>query len=156
MTRPAPSPSKYAYSLQVDLNSLPPGVTIHPTQVGNGWWLANDSDRPLILEERFAPDGQLDWGIKLVSGKIYHYYRSGIPMVGKEHLKGWQEVPLHPRLQLAQTPSKINEGRWSADLPEELPPSEAFAIEVNYDGQPHKITGLINYHFNELFDSFQS
>jgi hypothetical protein len=60
----------------VDLNSLPPGVTIHPTQVGNGWWLANDSDRPLILEERFAPDGQLDWGIKLVSGKIYHYYRS--------------------------------------------------------------------------------
>jgi hypothetical protein len=154
MTRPAPPPSKYAYSLQVDLNSLPPGVTIHPIPVG--WCLENDSDRPLILEERFAPDGQLEWGIKLVSGKIYHYYRSGIPMVGKEHLKGWQEVSLHPRLQLAQTPIKINEGRWNPDLPEELPPSEAFAIEVNYDGQPHKITGFINYHFNELFDSIQS
>jgi hypothetical protein len=67
-------------------------VTIHPTQVGNGWWLA---------------------------------------------------------------PRKIYESRWNPDISKELPPSEAFEIEVNYDGQPHKITGLI-HHFNELFDSLSS
>jgi hypothetical protein len=155
MSRPALPPSRYDYSLQIDLNSLPPEVTIHPTQVGNGWWLDNASDRPLILEESIALDGQRDSGFKLVSGKIYYYFRTGIPMVGKEHLKGWQEVSLHPRLQLKETPIKIYEGRWNPDIPKELPPSEAFAIEVNYDGQPHKITGLIHYHFNELFDSSQ-
>jgi hypothetical protein len=111
-----------------------------------------ESEYPTTLH---FPRFHSDRGSQLVSGKIYHYYRSGIPMVGKEHLKGWQEDPLHPRLQLKEASIKIYEGRWNPDIPKELPSAEAFAIAVNYNGQPHKITGLIHYHFNELFDSSQ-
>jgi hypothetical protein len=89
--RPAPPPSRYGYSLEVDAKSLPKGVTVRPSKddLAPRVFIANASDVPLIINERFQND-LLVGGAKLVSGKVYQYFPTGVPMEGKTHLKGWQ------------------------------------------------------------------
>src|SRR5512147_2506057 len=89
--RPAPPPSRYGYSLKIDLDSLPKGVTVRESRDAQAarYFIANSSDAPLVLNEIYQ-NGVLVAGTKLVSGKVYQYFPNGVPMEGKTHLKGWQ------------------------------------------------------------------
>jgi len=159
MSRPAPPPSRYGYSLKIDLASLPEGVTIREVgkigDIGNiRLFIANSSDVPLIIKEIFDFLGRLIHGTKLVSGKVYQYYPSGVPMEGLTHLKGWQapfgdiDITI---LSLQKIPDKIYEGR-QPDSPKDIPEPEPVSIPVNYNGQPYEIRGVIHYHLNESYD----
>ena len=75
-------------------------------------------------------------------------------MEGKTHLKGWQYEGLNEViLSLAQTPSKIYEGR-KRNLSKILPKPEYVSIPANYNGQPYEIKGFIHYHLNKLYDEY--
>jgi len=153
--RPAPPPSRFGYSLKIDLDSLPKGVTVREVRKGqtSRWFISNASDVPLVINERFQGD-RLVTGTKLVSGKVYQYFPSGVPMAGKKHLKGWQapfgEIK-ETSLRLARDPGKIYEGR-KPGLSKMLPTPEAFSIPAKYGGKPYKIKATIHYHLNAAYD----
>ena len=155
--RPAPPPSRYGYSLRIDADSLPRGVTVREVRDDQGarWFVSNASDVPLVIHERFQGD-TLVTGTKLVSGKAYQYFPTGVPMEGKTHLKGWQspfgEIK-ETLLTLPREPQKIHEGR-EPGLPTDLPPPEAISIPAKYDGKPYEIKGTVHYHLNGAYDVF--
>lgn len=155
--RPAPLPSRYGYSLKISLDSLLEGITLQEVgEVGdNRFFIANSSNIPLIINQRFDLIGRLVCAEKLVSGKVYQYYPEGVPMEGLTHLKGWQSFGefnstlIYPQ----RDPPKIYEGRQQ-NLSKDLPEPEPFSIPVNYDGQPYEIKGFIYYHLNEFYDEY--
>ncbi len=155
--KPAPPPSRYAYTIKFDLESLPAGVTLREARNGTmtQWFIANSSETPLVIHERFQGE-TLAAGTKLVSGKVYQYFPNGVPMEGKTHLKGWQapfgEIK-ETLLYLPKEPAKIYEGR-KADLPKDLPPPEAISIPAKYDDKPHDIKATVHYHLNEAYDAY--
>lgn len=155
--RPAPPPSRYGYTLKIDLKSLPKGVTVREVRDGQPprWFIANASDVPLVLNE-IHRNGALVAGTKLVSGKVYQYFPTGVPMEGKTHLKGWQ-APFgdikETLLYLPQEPAQIYAGR-KPGLSKELPKPEPFSLPASYDGKPHPIEGTVHYHLNEAYDAF--
>jgi hypothetical protein len=155
LSRPAPPPSRYGYSLKIDLNSLPKGVTIEEVgEFGNvRLFITNSSNIPLIINENIDYIGRLVHANKLVSGKVYGYFPSGIPMEGKTHLKGWQEYEKVNKvmLSLARSPSKIDTGR-KRNLSKILPEPESVSIPANYDGRPYEIKGFVHYHLNKRYD----
>lgn len=118
------------------------------------WFITNSSDKPLIINERFHLDGELEYGEKLVSGDFYQYFRHGIPMVGKEHLTGWQLAYAGSKLfSLGHEPAKIYEGRRE-NLSKDLPEPEPFSFPAKYDGKPHELKGFIHYHLNDFYDHY--
>jgi hypothetical protein len=160
ISRPIPPPSRYKYSIKIDLDSLPEGVTISEIgeigEIGSiRLFIANSSDKPLIINEIFNMD-QLVAGSKLIADKVYQYYPSGVPMAGLSHLKGWQ-APFgdisSTLFYLPKEPHKIYEGR-KRYLSIDLPDPEPISIPINYDGQPHQIKVLIHYHLNDLYDKY--
>jgi hypothetical protein len=155
--RPAPPPSRYTYSLVVDLESLPKGVKIRESDddLTPRLFISNSSDKPLIIDER-SQNEMLVAGTKLAGGKVYHYFPSGVPMEGKTHLKGWQapfgDIP-ETLLRLPRDPPTIAAGREKG-LGRDLPKPEPFSIPANYDGKPHAIEGEIRYQLNNAYDEF--
>ncbi len=155
--KPAPPPSRYTYTLKVDVKALPKGVTVREAKDEGPprLFIANSSDAPLVIDERFQ-NNVLVTGTKLMGGKVYHYFPTGVPMEGKTHLKGWQapfgDIP-ETILRLPRDPEKVYAGR-AEGLGKELPEPEAFSIPATFDGKPHPITGQIHYHLNEAYDAF--
>ena len=155
-SKPAPPPSRYTYTLKIDEKSLPKGVTIREAKDAGPQriFVANSSDKPLVIDERFR-DKTLVSGTKLMGGKVYHYFPSGVPMEGKTHLKGWQapfgDIP-ETILRLPRDPEKIYAGR-TPGLGKELPDPEPFSLPASYDGRPHAITGEIHYRLNDAYDA---
>jgi hypothetical protein len=156
--RPAPAPSRYGYTLELDQDSLPDKVIVREVVDDNKharYFIKNESDIPLIINERFQNE-QLVTGSKLVSGKVYMYFPNGVPMEGKQHLKGWQ-APFgdmeETLIVLDKEPSKIYEGR-KPGLSKEIPEPEAYAIKAVYDGKPYTIKATVRYHLNEAYDKF--
>lgn len=155
--KPAPSPSRYSYTIKYDLESLPAGVTLREAKNGpmQQWFIANAGETPLVLFERFQGETLVS-GTKLVAGKVYQYFPNGVPMEGKTHLKGWQapfgEIK-ETLLYLPNEPAKIYEGR-KPGLSKDLPPPEAVAIPAKYDGKPRDIKATVHYHLNEAYDAF--
>lgn len=153
--RPAPSPSRYAYSFQIDEKSLPKGVTVREAGEGNTrrYFIKNSGEKPLVIGEIFSNE-KLVSGTKLENGKVYGWFPSGVPMEGKTHLKGWQ-APFgdieETLLVLPREPLKIPEGR-KPGLGKEVPKPEESAIQVNYDGKPYEIKITIHYRLNEAYD----
>lgn len=154
--RPAPPPSRYRYTLEFDLKSLPPGVKLREFHVGGvtRYLLKNTSQTPLIINERFQGE-RLVTGDQLVSGKVYQYFPNGVPMEGKMHLKGWQ-APFgdieEAGILLPKEPAKIYEGRRPG-LSKELPKPEPVTIPAKYDGKPYEIKAVIRYHLNDAYDA---
>jgi len=161
MSRPPLHPSRYEYSLKIDLDSLPEGVTIREREdgdiVNSILVISNSSDIPLIIYEIFDAAGRLVCGTKLVSSKVYEYCPNGIPREGQTHLKGWQPFWDFSTFNgfihfcLEREPYKIYEGRQSG-LSKDIPEPEPVSIPANYDGQPYEIRGVIHYHLNESYD----
>jgi hypothetical protein len=155
--RPAPPPSRYGYVLKFDARSLPAGVTIREVsdKLGTRYFIKNTSDVPLVINQRFDNE-RLVSGAKLVSGKVYQYFPNGVPMEGKQHLKGWQapfgDIP-ETLLQLAKEPAKIYEGR-KPGLSKDIPRPEAAAIPATFDGRPYEIKVTIHYHLNKAYDAY--
>ncbi|HKS40611.1 MAG TPA: hypothetical protein VJX74_08330 [Blastocatellia bacterium] len=151
--KPAPSPSRYSYSVKLNVGSLPKGVTL--LERNGQWHIANASNVPLVINEMFHGDTLLT-ATKLVSGKVYTYFPNGVPMEGKTHLKGWQapfgEIKT-ALLYLGMEPKKIYEGRMPG-LPKDIPPSEAISIPAKYNGEPYEIKGIIHYHLNKEYDAY--
>jgi hypothetical protein len=157
--RPASPPSRYGYSIKIDIESLPEGVTVREVgEVGNiRFFITNSSDIPLIINQRFDLIGRLACAEKLVSSKVYQYYPNGVCMEGLTHLKGWQDPfgEINSTLiYLEKVPQKIVAGRKPNLAKDCLPEPEPFAIPVNYDGQPYEIEGLIYYHWNDYYDEY--
>lgn len=154
--RPAPPPSRYGYVLKIDPKSLPRGVSIREVndKLGHRLFIRNASDVPLILDQRFQ-NGRLVSGAKLVDGKVYHYFPNGVPMEGKQHLKGWQapfgDIP-ETLLHLPQEPAKITEGR-KPGLGKDLPRPDPVVIAADYAGRPYEIRGTIHYTLNPAYDA---
>jgi len=154
--RPAPPPSRYGYVLKFDAKSLPAGVTIRELSddLGTRFFIKNTGEMPLVIDQRFD-NGRLVGGAKLVSGKVYHYFPNGVPMEGKQHLKGWQapfgDIP-ETLIHLAAEPAKIYEGR-KPGLSKDIPAAEAAVIPATYDGKPHEIKVTIHYHLNKAYDA---
>jgi hypothetical protein len=153
--RPAPPPSRYTYTLHVDADSLPKGATLREAEgAPQRLFLSHAGEKPLVLDERFQ-NGVLVGGTKLVSGKVYHYFPTGVPMEGKMHLKGWQapfgDIP-ETMLRLPRDPDTIAAGR-APGLGRELPKPERFSIPARYDDQPHAITGEIRYQLNPAYEA---
>jgi hypothetical protein len=157
--RPAPPPSRYTYTMTIDAKSVPEGIIVREVRTGNvpRYFIKNTSDVPLVINERFQGD-RLVSGAKLVSGKVFHYFPNGVPMQGKQHLKGWQ-APFgdieQTLLSLPKDPAKIYEGRQPG-LSKKLPPPEPYQIPANYDGKPYKIKVMIHYHLNPAYDAHNS
>lgn len=155
--RPAPTPSRYSYVLRFDAKSLPTGVTIREVSdnLGTRYFIRNSSDLPLVINQRFQNE-RLVSGETLVSGKVYHYFPNGVPMEGKQHLKGWQ-APFgdikETLIQLAAEPAKIYEGR-KPGLPNDLPGPEAGKFPATYDGKPYEIKVTIHYTLNKAYDAY--
>lgn len=153
--KPAPPPSRYVYSFEVDPDSLPEGVTVREARDGETvrHFIRNTSDKPLIIDMRMQ-DGRLVGGNKLVNGKVYGYFPSGVPMEGKTHLKGWQ-APFgdlkETVLVLPREPETIYKGR-TPGLGREVPPDEEYDLPVEYDGKPHAIKLKIRYRLNPEYD----
>jgi len=153
--RPAPPPSRYSYTFKVDTKSLPQGVTVKEVTTGGVTrvFLANSSDTPLIINARYSGD-RLVAGTKLVSGKVLQYFPNGVPMAGKQHLKGWQspfgEIT-QTILRLPKDPDTIYQGR-KPGLSKDLPAPESYAIPATYDGEAHDIKVTIHYHLNPEYD----
>lgn len=155
--KPAPPPSRYAYTLKVDPKSLPDGVKIRESSDAGPprLFISNASDKPLVIDERFQ-NKVLVSGAKLMNGKVYQYFPTGVPMEGKTHLKGWQapfgDIP-ETILRLPTDPERIYKGR-EPGLGAELPKPEPFSIPATYDGEPHPLTGEIHYQLNPAYDEF--
>jgi len=155
--KPAPPPSRYGYRLELDKKTLPEKVTVREIvdDKTSRYFIKNESDVELIINQRFQ-DEKLVTGNKLVSGKVYMYFPNGVPMEGKQHLKGWQ-APFgdieETLIVFNKEPSKIYEGR-KPGLNRDLPEAEAFTIDATYDGKPYKIQGTIRYHLNEAYDKY--
>ncbi|MCE9532226.1 MAG: hypothetical protein K8T89_14070 [Planctomycetes bacterium] len=155
--KPAPPPSRYTYTLKVDEKSLPAGVKFRESSDTGPprLFISNASDKPLVIDERFQ-NKVLVSGAKLMNGKVYHYFPTGVPMEGKTHLKGWQapfgDIP-ETILRLPTDPEKIAAGR-EAGLGTELPKPEPFSIPANYDDKPHAIIGEVHYQLNKAYDEF--
>ena len=153
--RPAPSPSRYAYSFKIDEKSLPKGVTVREAGEGNmrRYFIKNSGEKPLVIGEIFSNE-KLVSGTKLENGKVYGWFPSGVPMEGKTHLKGWQ-APFgdieETLLILPREPAKIVEGR-KPGLGKDIPKPEESSIKVNYDGKPYEIKITIHYRLNEEYD----
>ena len=155
--RPAPSPSRFRYTLKFDTKSLPKGVVIRsaPFQKTVRYFIKNTSDVPLIINERYQAK-RLVSGAKLVSGKVYHYFPNGVPMAGKRHLKGWQApfgVIKETLLTLPKDPVTIYKAR-KPGLSKKLPLAENSTIAAKYNGKPYKIKLSIHYHLNPAYDVF--
>ncbi|WP_254508471.1 hypothetical protein [Anatilimnocola floriformis] len=156
-TKPAPPPSRYGYTLKIDAKSLPKGVTIREVrdEKTTRLFIANSSDVPLVIHERYQGD-TLATGTKLVSGQVYQYFPSGVPMEGKTHLKGWQapfgEIK-ETLLYLDKEPAKIYEGREPGHS-KELPAPEKVAIPAKLDDNSYEIKGVVEYHLNDEYDAF--
>ena len=154
--RPAPTPSRYGFTFEIDAKSLPKGVTVREVRNASSvrYFVKNTSNIPLIINERFQND-RLVSGAKLVSGRVLHYFPNGVPMQGKRHLKGWQapfgEIP--ETLLHIKEPKKIYEGR-KVGLTKELPKPEKVSIPANLGGKPYGIKGTIKYHLNKAYDVF--
>jgi hypothetical protein len=153
--RPAPPPSRYAYSFKVDEKSLPKGVSVREVVDGKNsrYFIKNAGETPLVIGEIYSND-KLVSGKKLAGGKVYGWFPSGVPMEGKTHLKGWQapfgdieETPL----SLPREPAKIIEGR-KPGLGKEVPKPEESTIKVSYDGKPYEIKITIHYRLNEAYE----
>jgi hypothetical protein len=155
--KPAPPPSRYGYTLKIDPKSLPTGVSVREVRNEKTTrnFIANSSEVPLIIHERFQGD-TLATGTKLVSGRVFQYFPNGVPMEGKTHLKGWQspfgEIK-ETLLYLDKEPAKIYEGR-QAGLSKDLPPAEKVAIPAKLDGKPYEIQGVVEYHLNDEYDAY--
>lgn len=157
--RPAPPPSRYTYTLKIDADTLPEGVTVREVadeeKKTARYFIKNTSDKPLIINERFQND-QLVTGSKLVSGKVYQYFPNGVPMEGKTHLKGWQ-APFgdieETMLVLGKDPEQIYPGR-EPGLSKKLPKPEATVFPAKYDGKPYEIKATVIYHLNPEYDKF--
>lgn len=140
-------PSRYTYVLEFDVSNLPEGVKI------KGQFISNSSDIPLIISEKFDMFGRFIGGTKLKSGKVYRYYPDGIPMSGKQHLKGWQ-TPFDvngTRLSLHSAPVTIYEGK-KRGLSKKIPKSERFTIPAKFNNKPYEIKGMIHYKLNPAYD----
>ena len=154
--RPAPAPSRYGFTFKIDAKSLPEGVMVREVRNESSirYFIKNTSDVPLIINERFQNE-RLVSGAKLVSSKVLNYFPNGVPMVGKQHLKGWQapfgEIP--ETLLHIKEPKKIYEGR-KVGLTKELPKPEKMSIPANLGGKPYEIKGTIKYHLNKAYDVF--
>ncbi len=153
--KPAPPASRYGYTFEVDKKSLPKGVTVRTVHLRKTTrhFLKNKSDKPLVIYEKFHLK-RLVAGTKLVSGQVYQYFPSGVPMAGKRHLKGWQApfgVINEVSIYLPKEPTKIYEGR-KPGLSKKLPPDEDIILEAKYDGKPHKIKIRVKYHLNPAYD----
>ena len=152
--RPAPPESRYAYSFKIEEKSLPKGVTVREVVDGKNTrhFIKNTSETPLVIGEIFSNE-KLVSGTKLVGGKVYGWFPSGVPMEGKTHLKGWQ-APFgdieETILNLPREPAKIIEGR-KPGLGKELPEPEESSIKVSYDGKPYEIKIKIHYRLNEAY-----
>lgn len=153
--RPAPPPSRYIYVLKFDVKALPKGVTIKEVddQYGSRHFITNASDVPLIFNEKFSANRLVD-GTKVVAGKVYNYFPNGVPMEGKQHLKGWQ-APFgdikQTLIMLPRDPKMIYESRRPG-LSKELPKPEPFSIPAKLDGKPYEIKGMIHYKLNKAYD----
>ena len=153
--RPAPPASRYAYWFTVDKESLPKGVEVKEVRDGEmvRHFIRNTSDVPLVINERFQ-DGRLVGGTKLVGGKVYGYFPTGVPMEGKTHLKGWQ-APFgdmeQTLLTLPREPETILKGR-EPGLGREVPPNEEYSLPVKYDDKPHEIKLTIHYRLNDDYE----
>lgn len=156
--RPAPHPSRYRYTLEFDKETLPKGVTVREVKIGDGqavrYMVKNTSDTPLVFNDKYSAD-RLVAGDKVVSGKAYQYFPAGVPMEGKQHLKGWQ-APFgdveEAAILLTKDPSKLEEGR-KPGLGKELPQPESATIEVKYDDKPYELKVTIHYHLNPAYDA---
>ncbi|QDU98044.1 hypothetical protein [Lignipirellula cremea] len=154
--KPAPPPSRYSYTLSIDAKSLPPGVTVRKVSddLGVRHFVKNSSDKPLVLAMIYSND-RLVSGKKLLGGKVYGWFPSGVPMAGKQHLKGWQ-APFgdieETLLTLPRDPERIYAGREKG-LDKTLPADEPVTIEAEYDGQPYAIKGTIHYQLNPAYDA---
>ncbi|MBC7854348.1 MAG: hypothetical protein IAF94_13020 [Pirellulaceae bacterium] len=152
--RPAPPESRYAYSFTVDEKSLPKRVSVRTVVDGKNsrHFIKNTGETPLVIGEIYSND-KLVSGTKLVGGKVYGWFPSGVPMEGKTHLKGWQ-APfgdiLETILTLPREPAKIIEGR-KPGLGKEIPKPEEASIKVSYAGKPYEIKIKIVYRLNEAY-----
>ncbi len=153
--RPAPPESRYAYSFKVDEKSLPKGVSVRTVVDGKNsrHFIKNTGETPLVIGEIYSND-KLVSGTKLVGGKVYGWFPSGVPMEGKTHLKGWQ-APfgdiLETILTLPREPAKIIEGR-KPGLGKDIPEPEESSIKASYDGKPYEIKIKIIYRLNEAYE----
>ena len=153
--RPAPPPSRYAYSFKVDEKSLPKGVSVREVVDGKNsrYFIKNAGETPLVIGEIYSND-KLVSGTKLAGGKVYGWFPSGVPMEGKTHLKGWQ-APFgdieETLLTLPREPAKIIEGR-KPGLGKEGPKPEDSTIKATYDGKPYEIKITIHYRLNETYE----
>ncbi|MDE2682039.1 MAG: hypothetical protein OSB29_11850 [Verrucomicrobiota bacterium] len=154
--RPAPHPSRYGFSFVIDAKSLPKGVTLREvrSETSIRYFMKNTSLVPLIINERFQ-NNRLVSGAKLVSGEVLNYFPNGVPMAGKQHLKGWQSPfgKIPETLLYIKEPKKIYEGR-KAGLTRKLPPVEKLSIAANLNGKPYEISGTIHFHLNKAYDPF--
>lgn len=154
--RPAPPASRYTYTLVIDTKSLPKGVNVRvqKDEFGVRNFISNTGDMPLVINEIYSND-RLVSGTKLVSGKVYNWFPNGVPMVGKQHLKGWQ-APFGDSkeaiIRLPRDPVKIYEGR-KAGLSDELPPNEKVVIQSLYDGKSYEIKATVIYALNPKYGS---
>ncbi len=155
LERPAPPPSRYTFTLEVDPKSLPKGISVKKQGEENDTrlFITNASEVPLVIDERFSNE-VLVAGTKLVGGKVYNYFPNGVPMEGKTHLKGWQ-APFgdmeQTLLMLPTPPDTIYKGR-AAGLGPELPKPEAAVIAAKYDDATYDIKVTIHYHLNPAYD----
>ena len=136
---------------------MPKGITIRELSGDQGTrhFIKNTSDVPLVINQRFQNE-RLVSGVKLASGKVYHYFSNGVPMEGKRHLKGWQ-APFgdieESLIRLAKEPTKIYEGR-KPGLSKEVPRPEVVTLPATYDGKPYEIKATIHYHLNKTYDAY--
>jgi len=154
--RPAPQPSRYTYTLPIDEKSLPEGVTARVLRNEHGvrTFIKNSSDTPLVIDAIYSND-RLVSGKQLVNGKVFGWFPNGVPMQGKQHLKGWQ-APFgdisEANIRLPRDPAKIYEGR-KPGLDETVPAPEATIINTIYDDKPYEIKATITYHLNPAYEA---
>ncbi len=152
--KPAPPESRYTYTLEFDKEKLPPGIEIRTVSdnLGTRHFIKNTSDKPLDIDLRHQGD-RLAGGKRLVSGAVLMYFPNGVPVAGKQHLKGWQS-PFgkveETIIGLPRPPAKIYEGRNPA-TPAVIPPAERTEIKAEYDGKPYAIPVTIRYGLNPKF-----
>jgi hypothetical protein len=147
--KPAPARSRFRFQLEIDPKSLPEGVVVEKREVQKIFqtWIRNTGKTPL---ERLHLDGQgQPWGgTRLAEGKVYGYFPNGVPMAGKEHLKGWvlSEGVEWQQIIPDQEPAGIAMGRQDGSL--EVPTPDSFSQEWTYGDKKWTITGRIVYSLN--------